>query len=96
MSQPPALSRASHPVVVSEQARRAASFQLRIADTITAFAVTIALGTFYPAMLIGLCFCAISVALSRIVLGMHFLSDVIAGAAIGGLLGYASAAIFHL
>jgi undecaprenyl-diphosphatase len=37
----------------------------------------------------------VSVALSRILLGMHFLSDVIAGAVLGGLLGYASAALFH-
>ena len=38
MSQTPSPDRASHPAVVSEQARRAASFQLRIADAITAFA----------------------------------------------------------
>src|SRR5579885_2442083 len=63
--------------------------------TITAFAVTVALGAFYPAMLVGLFFCAVSVALSRIMLGMHFLSDVIAGAAIGGLLGYASALLIR-
>ena len=68
-------------------------FSFPSGHTITAFAVTIALGAFYPVMLIGLLFCAISVALSRIVLGMHFLTDVMAGAAIGGLLGYASAAV---
>jgi uncharacterized membrane protein len=33
-----AISRPHHPVVVADQARRAASLQLRIADTITAFA----------------------------------------------------------
>jgi undecaprenyl-diphosphatase len=32
-------------------------------------------------------FCAVSIAASRIVLGMHFLSDVVAGAAIGIALG---------
>jgi undecaprenyl-diphosphatase len=31
----------------------------------------------------GLLFCAGSIALSRILLGMHFLSDVLAGALIG-------------
>ena len=36
-----------------------------------------------------LLFCAISVAVSRIVLGMHFLSDVVAGALIGSALGCA-------
>jgi len=38
-----------------------------------------------------LLFCALSVAVSRVVLGMHFLTDVIAGAAIGGILGYVAA-----
>ena len=31
---------------------------------------------------------AISIAASRILLGMHFLSDVVAGAAIGSVLAY--------
>jgi undecaprenyl-diphosphatase len=51
----------------------------------------LSLGVFYPVMLLGLLFCAFSVALSRILLGMHFLSDVVAGAAIGSGLGYAAA-----
>jgi undecaprenyl-diphosphatase len=67
-------------------------FSFPSGHTITAFAVAISLGAFYPAMLLGLLFCALSVAVSRIILGMHFLSDVIAGAAIGGLLGYICAA----
>jgi undecaprenyl-diphosphatase len=71
-------------------------FSFPSGHTITAFAVTVALGVFYPAMLVGLCFCAISVALSRILLGMHFLSDVVAGAAIGGLLGYIAADLMRL
>jgi undecaprenyl-diphosphatase len=69
-------------------------FSFPSGHTITACAVTAALGAYYPAMLPGLCFCAASVALSRILLGMHFLSDVIVGALIGGLLGYISAAAF--
>jgi undecaprenyl-diphosphatase len=52
--------------------------------------MALSLGAFYPVMVLGLLFCAFSVALSRILLGMHFLSDVVAGAAIGGLLGYAA------
>jgi len=71
-------------------------FSFPSGHTITAFAVTVALGAFYPAMLPGLFFCAVSVALSRIMLGMHFLSDVVAGAAIGGLLGYSCAALTRL
>ena len=66
-------------------------FSFPSGHTITAFSVAISLGMFYPAMLPGLLFCAASVALSRILLGMHFLSDVLAGASIGGLLGYAAA-----
>src|SRR5271154_3183620 len=61
-------------------------FSFPSGHTITAFAVAVSLGMFYPAMLIGLFFCAASVALSRILLGMHFLSDVVAGAAIGAAL----------
>jgi undecaprenyl-diphosphatase len=66
-------------------------FSFPSGHTITAFAATTSLGIFYPAMLPGLLFCALSVAASRILLGMHFLTDVIVGAAIGGLLGYMAA-----
>jgi len=69
-------------------------FSFPSGHTITAFSVAVSLGLFYPAMLIGLLFCALSVALSRILLGMHFLSDVLAGAAIGTLLGYSFARLF--
>ena len=65
-------------------------FSFPSGHTITAFAMTMALGAYYPAMLPGLFFCAASVALSRILLGMHFLSDVVAGGALGALLGYAA------
>ena len=70
-------------------------FSFPSGHTITAAAVTVSLGMYYPAMLPGLFFCAVSVALSRILLGMHFLTDVLAGAVLGGLLGYASVALFH-
>jgi undecaprenyl-diphosphatase len=62
-------------------------FSFPSGHTITAFAVALSLGGFYPAMLPGLLFCAASVAASRILLGMHFLSDVLAGAAIGAAVG---------
>ena len=71
-------------------------FSFPSGHTITAFAVTVSLGMYYPMMLPGLFFCAASVALSRILLGMHFLSDVIAGAAIGGALGYTAAVVFRM
>jgi undecaprenyl-diphosphatase len=50
--------------------------------------VAIPLSLFYPTLTIGLLFCALSIAMSRILLGMHFLSDVVAGALIGTGLGY--------
>ena len=63
-------------------------FSFPSGHTITAFAVALSLSHFYPGLGLGLLFCAASVALSRILLGMHFLSDVIAGAAIGALLAF--------
>ena len=65
-------------------------FSFPSGHTITAFAVAVSLSMFYPSLAIGLLFCAVSVALSRILLGMHFLSDVLAGACIGALLAYLS------
>lgn len=65
-------------------------FSFPSGHTITAFAVALSLSMFYPALTVGLLFCAISVAASRILLGMHFLSDVVAGAAIGSGLAYAA------
>lgn len=61
--------------------------------SITAFGVAVALGLFYPQLLAVLLTAAFLIAVSRIILGMHFLSDVVAGCAIGFLLGFVS---FHL
>ena len=63
-------------------------FSFPSGHTMTAFAVAVPLSMFYPAAAVGLLFCALSIATSRILLGMHFLSDVIAGALIGTGLGY--------
>jgi len=68
-------------------------FSFPSGHTITAFAVALSLGGFYPAMLPGLLFCAASVAASRILLGMHFLTDVLAGAAIGAAVGSFAGAV---
>src|ERR1700728_1196017 len=51
--------------------------------SITAFAVAISVGCFYPYLLECLLLAALLIAVSRIVLGMHFLSDVLAGIALG-------------
>lgn len=56
----------------------------------TAFAVALSLGSFYPAILAVLLLLAANVAASRVILGMHFVSDVLAGSAMGALLGYAA------
>jgi undecaprenyl-diphosphatase len=69
-------------------------FSFPSGHTITAFAFTLAVGSFCPHLMGILLFCALSVAASRIMLGMHFLSDVVAGALLGGGLGYASFMIF--
>ena len=63
-------------------------FSFPSGHTITAFAVAVSLSLSYPSLAIGLLFCAVSVAASRILLGMHFLSDVVAGATIGTLLAF--------
>jgi undecaprenyl-diphosphatase len=64
--------------------------------SITAFAVAMSIGLFYPQLEICLLVAALLIAASRIILGMHFLSDVIAGSAIGATLGFASFHIFVL
>lgn len=65
-------------------------FSFPSGHTITAFSVAISLSRFYPDLAIGFIFCAVSVGGSRVVLGMHFLSDVIAGAAIGTALAFSA------
>ena len=62
--------------------------------TINAFAIAVAMGLFYPHLMAPLLFCAVSIAISRIVLGLHFLSDVVAGAAIGTTLGWVAFRLF--
>jgi undecaprenyl-diphosphatase len=69
-------------------------FSFPSGHTITAFAFTLAVGSFYPHLIGALLFCALSVATSRIMLGMHFLSDVVVGAMVGAGLGYAGFVIF--
>jgi undecaprenyl-diphosphatase len=70
-------------------------FSFPSGHSITAFAVATSLGAFYPPALPVLLFCASSVAVSRVLLGMHFLSDVIAGSALGAALGYAAAVMLR-
>jgi len=71
-------------------------FSFPSGHTITGFAVALSLARFYPSLASGLLFCAVSIALSRILLGMHFLSDVVAGAVIGAILAYGSVHLIGL
>jgi undecaprenyl-diphosphatase len=68
-------------------------FSFPSGHSITAFAITVPLAAVYPGLLPGLLFCALSVAISRVLLGMHYLSDVVAGSALGALLGYAASVV---
>lgn len=70
-------------------------FSFPSGHTITAFAVAVSLSLYYPGLTAGLLFCAVSVAVSRIILGMHFLSDVLAGAVIGSALAYAAVRVIR-
>ena len=63
-------------------------FSFPSGHTITAFAIAPTLGSFYPDFLAALLVVAVSIAASRIILGMHFLSDVLAGSVIGVSLAY--------
>ena len=62
--------------------------------SITSFAVAISVGLFYPELQFCLLAAAFLIAASRIALGMHFLSDVLAGSAIGVALGFTAFHIF--
>ncbi len=69
-------------------------FSFPSGHTITAFAVAISLSQFYPILYAPLLFCALSIAVSRILLGMHFLSDVLVAAVVGTGLGLISHSVF--
>ncbi len=56
----------------------------------TAFAVALSLGSFYPEIMPVLLALAANVAISRVVVGMHFMTDVLVGSGMGALLGYAA------
>ena len=70
-------------------------FSFPSGHTMTAFAIAVSLSLFYSSILIGLLFCAFSIAVSRILLGMHFLSDVMAGALIGSAIGFVGFLVFQ-
>lgn len=62
-------------------------FSFPSGHTMTAFSIAVVISFFYPSLEGMLFFMALSIAVSRIVLGMHFLSDVLAGVVLGVALG---------
>jgi len=69
-------------------------FSFPSGHTMTAFSIALVVSYFYPGLEGPLYFLAASIGLSRIVLGMHFLSDVLAGAVLGSALGIAAIVTF--
>jgi undecaprenyl-diphosphatase len=70
-------------------------FSFPSGHSITAFAVAVPLSFYFPLTAPVLLALAASVALSRIVLGLHFLTDVIAGSLIGSGLGVLATLVFR-
>src|SRR6266576_1656477 len=64
-------------------------FSFPSGHTMTAFSIALVVSYFYLSLEGMLFFLALSIAVSRIVLGMHFLSDVLAGVVMGVALGCA-------
>jgi undecaprenyl-diphosphatase len=69
-------------------------FSFPSGHTMIAFSIALVVSYFYPTLEWPLYFLALSIAVSRIVLGMHFLSDVLAGAVLGSALGIGSIVTF--
>jgi len=69
-------------------------FSFPSGHTMTAFSIALVVSYFYPTLEWPLYFLAVSIGLSRVVLGMHFLSDVLAGAVLGSAFGVASIVTF--
>jgi undecaprenyl-diphosphatase len=63
-------------------------FSFPSGHTMTAFAVALPVALLFPQLTAPVYFAAGSIAVSRILLGMHFLSDVLAGGLVGTAVGY--------
>lgn len=68
-------------------------FSFPSGHSLTAFAIAAALGCSYPELRLILVAAAAGVACSRVLLGLHYVTDVLAGSAVGYLIGRACAAI---
>ena len=68
------------------------AFSFPSGHTMNAFAIATVLALRFPALSPALLLLAAGIGASRVVLGLHFASDVWAGAALGALLGWGTAA----
>jgi undecaprenyl-diphosphatase len=70
-------------------------FSFPSGHSISAFAIAVPLCIFYPQLQAGLLALSLSIAVSRVILGMHFVSDVVVGSLLGAGLGYGAYLIFR-
>jgi undecaprenyl-diphosphatase len=70
-------------------------FSFPSGHSMTAFSVAVPLSLHYPSLEAGLLFCALSIAASRVLLGLHFLSDALAGSLLGAIIGYFAYSLFQ-
>ncbi len=70
-------------------------FSFPSGHSMSAFAIAIPLCIFYPDLQAALLVLAFSIAISRVILGMHFVSDVVVGSLLGAGLGYGAYQLFH-
>ena len=65
-------------------------FSFPSGHAMSAFAIAVPLCIFYPELQAPLLALSVSIAVSRVILGMHFVSDVVVGSLVGVGLGYAA------
>jgi len=70
-------------------------FSFPSGHSISAFAIAVPLCIYYPELQAPLLALSFSIAVSRVILGMHFVSDVVVGSLLGAGLGYGSYLIFR-
>jgi len=63
-------------------------FSFPSGHAMSAFAIATPLCFFYPELQAALIALSVSIAMSRVILGMHFVSDVVVGSLMGAGLGY--------
>ena len=70
-------------------------FSFPSGHAMSAFAIAVPLCIFYPDLQAALLALSLSIAISRVILGMHFVSDVVVGSLVGTGLGYGAYLLFR-